>query len=414
MGWLFAAQALRAILQATYFLLLARGLGSSGLGQIAATLAVTALLLPFASLGSGSVMIMQTARQPSVVRTSWGNTILTTSVGGLFLIIVVTLALPLLIPQLDVRVVLLLAIAELYFVRISESAAQAFQGLEKMAASAATTVISSSFRVAFTGIFFFSGFSRTTTLWSMCYLLAAIASAVVAFAMVVRAVGAPRFDLLEARARLAEGLQFAIGSSATTAYTDIDKLMMARLATLNATGIYAAAYRIIGLSFMPVSALLLAAYPRFFRHGAGGICKTWSYSLRLLKASVVYCLLIGVLLFLAAPFAPRLLGSDFRGAVEILRWLALLPLLQAVYYMGADVLTGAGLQARRTRIQLCAAAANILMNMWLIPAHGAMGAAWSTLATYAALASGVWISAALARRGERKAMVASANPGLAG
>lgn len=48
--------------------------------------------------------------------------------------------------------------------------------------------------------------------------------------------------------------------------------MTRRLSALEASGVYGAAYRIIDVSFVPVSALFWSAYPSFSRRGARGIC----------------------------------------------------------------------------------------------------------------------------------------------
>jgi O-antigen/teichoic acid export membrane protein len=39
-------------------------------------------------------------------------------------------------------------------------------------------------------------------------------------------------------------------------------------------------------------------------------------------------------------------------------------------------------------VMLGSALANILLNMWLIPLHGAVGAAWASTATYFGVAAG--------------------------
>ena len=68
--------------------------------------------------------------------------------------------------------------------------------------------------------------------------------------------GLPKLSWPQARGEVREGFYFAASQTAQTVYNDIDKTMLARLSTLEATGIYGAAYRIIDVSFVPVSALL--------------------------------------------------------------------------------------------------------------------------------------------------------------
>lgn len=58
------------------------------------------------------------------------------------------------------------------------------------------------------------------------------------------------------------------------------------------TGIYGAAYRLIDVSLAPVSALLYAAFPNFFRVGVPGISSTLTYVRPLLKRALGYSLLV--------------------------------------------------------------------------------------------------------------------------
>lgn len=78
--------------------------------------------------------------------------------------------------------------------------------------------------------------------------------------------------------------------------------------------------------------------------------------------------------------------------VNALRWLAIIPLLGRIH-QGLDiVLTGAGRQGVRTAAQFTAAALNFGLNLWLIPRHGWLGAAWASIATDGTLAIMSWTS----------------------
>ena len=90
-------------------------------------------------------------------------------------------------------------------------------------------------------------------------------------------------------------------------------------------------------------------------------------------------------LFLFAPVVPHVLGKQYAQSISALRWLAVLPLLKTVHSFFADALTGAGYQRLRTMIQIAVALFNILINLWIIPAYSWLGAAWSSIASDAAL-----------------------------
>ncbi len=205
--------------------------------------------------------------------------------------------------------------------------------------------------------------------------------------------GRPKIALSHIRRQGFEGFTFSTGLSAQTIYNDIDKTMLARLGTLEATGIYAAAYRMIDVAFIPVRALLNAAYPGFFRSGKEGIRGTLRYSRSLLIRIVPYSLFAFAALMIGASIVPRILGVQYAHVTEALRWLSLLPILKTLHYFAADALTGAGYQGIRTAVQIGIAVFNVLLNFWIIPAYGWRGAAWSSLASDGLLAALLWLIA---------------------
>jgi len=101
-------------------------------------------------------------------------------------------------------------------------------------------------------------------------------------------------------------------------------------------------------------------------------------------------ILSSVAMFVAAPIIPLIAGHGFVESVAALRWLCLIPIFRSVHQMTGCALTGAGLQSYRTAAQFSAAGLNFGLNLWLIPRYGWHGAAWSSLATDAALGAMNW------------------------
>jgi O-antigen/teichoic acid export membrane protein len=168
--------------------------------------------------------------------------------------------------------------------------------------------------------------------------------------------------------------------------------LLARLATLEATGAYGAAYRLMDVAFLPVRSVLIAAYARFFQHGAQGVQATARYGRRLLTLGIGYGVVTAIAFYAAAPLLPMILGRDYEEAVGAVRWLALVPLLKTVHYFGADALTGAGYQGTRTLVLLIVAGGNFLLNLWLIPAYSWRGAAIATIVSDGMLGVIIWLT----------------------
>jgi O-antigen/teichoic acid export membrane protein len=194
---------------------------------------------------------------------------------------------------------------------------------------------------------------------------------------------------------LRQGSYFAVGLSAQSIYNDIDKTMLASLASVEATGLYAAAYRLIEVAFVPMRSLLDASYTRFFKAGKTGVKGTWLVARKLLPMMGGYGLVAAVGLYLCAPVVPWVLGPEYQMAVPALQWLAPIVLLKGLHYIAADTLTGADLQGYRSLTQIGVAALNIVLNLWLIPRYGWQGAVIASLASDGLLMVVLWLFVAL-------------------
>jgi O-antigen/teichoic acid export membrane protein len=179
------------------------------------------------------------------------------------------------------------------------------------------------------------------------------------------------------------------------------------------TGAYGAAYRLVDLVFLPVNSLLIAAYARFFQQGVRGVLATAHLARRLLAVAAGYSLAAAAALYLLAPLVPEVLGAEYREAIEIIRFLAILPVIKAIYYFGADALTGAGYQGVRTIIQVALAAINIGLNLVVIPLYSWKGAALATLVTEALLGLTIWLTIWLLATRERAGARPAATRGVA-
>jgi O-antigen/teichoic acid export membrane protein len=183
----------------------------------------------------------------------------------------------------------------------------------------------------------------------------------------------------------------------------VDKTMLSHYGMNRANGIYTTAYRIIDFATMPLYALRDAMIPRLFQAAREGIEPAAALGYRLLKRTLLLNLGFFVLLLLTAPLVPMVVGKGFLGSVAAVRWLAFIPVLRSIHQMTGTVLLASGYQRYRTANQLVAAAFNFLLNLWMIPHYGWMGAAWASLATDGALAAANWLTLEVLRRRDRQA-----------
>ena len=81
--WMMGGQGVRLVVQAFYFVVLARTLGVSGYGAFVGVMALVAIASPFVSLGTGSLLIKNTARSPDSFSRYFGYALaMTGMIGG--------------------------------------------------------------------------------------------------------------------------------------------------------------------------------------------------------------------------------------------------------------------------------------------------------------------------------------------
>src|SRR5438445_7295898 len=175
-------------------------------------------------------------------------------------------------------------------------------------------------------------------------------------------------------------------------------MIILRVSGFHTAGICASASRIVEITFTPVYSLLAAAYPQFFRYGLAGLGATVAFARPFVLGGALYGFVIGLALALAAPVLPLVLGESFAGAVEAVQWLALLPLLRALHYVGGDVLTGAGFQRLRTSLQIIVGAVAVSTAVWAIPLYSWRGAAMTAVAANLLLVAASWTAIVLMRK----------------
>lgn len=164
-------------------------------------------------------------------------------------------------------------------------------------------------------------------------------------------------------------------------FSSIDVMMLGSLSDSTQTGLYSAAYRILLLTlafyYMAIESIYpqLAAIPSSER----GFQTLWCY---LWKLMLIGLLVMGLMEALRKPLIMMFYGTAFAASVRLS-----MPILFAIplELCGSLLLTAliawdhSSLALAATTV---AALSNILLNLWLIPIYGAMGAAYATPVSY--------------------------------
>lgn len=385
--WMLLGQGVGMVVQALYFILIARSLRSQGYGAFIGVVSLVGILAPFAGLGTGNLLIKKVARDEDSFSRCWGNALLMVLISGIALLIVVLSISRVVFPAaVPFSLVFVIAVSDLFFSRVLGISEQAFQAFQRLDRTALVQAFPSVFKlIAIAGLIICVE-TPTVLQWGYLYLMSTVASTLIGVWLVNKELGAPIFTLAEMKAEIMEGFYFSVSHSARGVNNDIDKTMLARFSTLEATGTYGAAYRIMAVAFTPILSLLFAAYARFFQHGARGINGSLGFAKKIFPVAGGYGFVVGILLVIMSPLLPHILGVEYSDTANALRLLAPLPFLKAVQFFAGDALTGAGFQGLRSGLQVIVALFNFAINLWLIPSYGWHGAAWASIASDGLLA----------------------------
>jgi len=395
--WLLSSYVVRLLCQVGAFVLVARALGPRDFGLFVSIVALSAVLGRVASMGSSDLLVREASRS-GLVRELLGSATLFVMLVSIPLLGLIVALSGLFVEQPSTLVVLGVGAVHLLPERLILFFASLHLGTGEIWRSSLVEVAQGLLRLSAACVLFALG--GGLLMWTALYALSFAVLAVGVLIALQRGGFLPdlRAGLRGLPAFVREGWVFALGRLSTTAFSQLDKPMLAWLASPTIAGIYGAANRVIEAALLPLSALLVAAYRRHFQAGEQGLRESHAFALRMLPLSLGTAVLSGLALWLGAPILPLVLGEDYEQVVAAVRLLAALVLLHGLLGPVADALTGAGMQAHRTAIQCIALLVNLLLNFTLIPDYGIYGAIAATLLSTFLMVALAGLQHLLARR----------------
>ena len=377
---------LRTLGQSAVFLIVTRVLGVREYGAYSAVIALAMICGGFSMVGASLIMLRNVACDARSFSDNWGRTLaamLATAppLFGLYLLLVWML----LSGRGSWDNAVCFGIAEIISSPLILATVHAYQGHELMSSSARLILVPIILKIlaalALVLIKIIFNLDSLLTAWGALYMIASLVAVICNLRLVQRDFGVPLKPVWKGLgASIKEGWMFSFGSSAQKVYADVDKIMLARLATLEATGAYSAAYRIVDMSLVPMHALYASLTARYFRmgQGAGGLANGLQYGVTILPYPLVYALGAGLGISFLSYFLTFFLGGGYSDAATALRYLAWLPLVTIWRDLLQKTLVGAGHQGATLAAFSIAACSNLTLNLWLIPLYNWFGAIIST------------------------------------
>jgi PST family polysaccharide transporter len=144
---------------------------------------------------------------------------------------------------------------------------------------------------------------------------------------------------------------------------------------------FSAAEKIVRAIAALMTPISQSVYPHIARLSMQSPSSALDFVRKLLWGQGAVMCMLSVLLFMSAePLVRLLFGHGYSDGGDILRWLAVLPLLIGVSnVLGVQTMLNFGLQGAFGRIVLGCGLLNLLLLMLLVPRYGGLGAAASVV-----------------------------------
>lgn len=197
-----------------------------------------------------------------------------------------------------------------------------------------------------------------------------------------------RLDRAEAAGLLNDSWPLIASSLLVIVFMRLDQMMLAQLATIEDVGRYSAAIRVVELWVFLPSIVLRAIYPHLVAVSSDP-ARFESILRRVFHAALWGSIaLVAVNIFLVRWVVPVLYGPEYAQSVPIASVLLFCLLFMVSGEVRAQVLFILNLKKFHFPSALLGIVVLVVLNVWLIPLYGGIGAAVATLAGYAASAVG--------------------------
>jgi O-antigen/teichoic acid export membrane protein len=328
---------LRIGVQIVYFIIISRALGAASYGIFASISTIGALMSYFAALGSEQTLMRRTSGRPHEVPTAFGHSLVCLSLSVLPAGLVCYCAVKFVLhSQASPWAIVAIIAAEVFFGKFTGLASAAYISQEMAQRQSVINVVVSVIKLVGAVLAWKLTSPLSIESWAIYYCVSTAVGAMFAVTLVTYDLGRARFAFYPKE--ISDGLQFAVEMSSNAALRDFDKPLVVYVLGPEIGGLYAAASRLIETAAVPINAFAQTTYARYFQHARTGHDKAVEFGLRVLPIAVVLAIVISISLLTMAWVVPLILGPSYQGVVPLIQWLAVYPIVVAIYGTGSDLL----------------------------------------------------------------------------
>jgi O-antigen/teichoic acid export membrane protein len=389
---LVALRVLMPALAVGLVLMLSRYLGVEGLGRYTLAFSFLFLFNAIAPLGLGAIITRDGARDKAALSGMLSNAMTLGTIASLVLTIAMAGLAYLSDYDSGTRTAILILSLALLPCTIGLFQDSAFIALERMDYLALGTLVEYAIKVGIGMLLLLFGFGLDAVL--LLAVVGRVVGCIISAILLKRLELSTRwaYDPETVRRLMKLAPTFLLIGIFATLYWRIDIFMLSKLQPVEQVGYYGAAWRILELAMVLPQSLCLALYPQISASALSDLPRLQKIGRGAMRYLLAISLpaAIGVTL-LAEPILQLLYGPGFRTATYTLSVLILTLIPYGFVRYHAYVLLGANHQRVDLILNIVMSALNILLNFFLIPRYGHLGAAIATfisICAYGALQYG--------------------------
>lgn len=378
-GWLFGDHAIRMGVGLIVSVWMARYLGPEQFGLLSYAIAFVALFGAIAGLGLGGIVVRDLVRAPEIANDTLGTSFLLQIIGGLLAFFLAVVAIFIIRPddQLSILMVMVLG-----FAMVFKSTEVVKYWFESQVQSKYSVWVENS-------AFLFFACVKVVLILGQASLMAfvwALFAEGVVVAVGLLAMYAGRGGHLgkwrgcydRAISQLSRAWPIIMSGTFVLVNLSIDKVLLRHLSNSEELGLYAVANVLVAAWFFVPMAIGGSIVPRLTKHHLDDFATYEKLSRQAYRLFGLCSVLVAILIYL---FSERIVsflyGEIYSGASEVLAANSWAIIFISLVSLRGRLLIIEEKQINTAWLVFMGMVSNIILNVWLIPEHGAVGAAYA-------------------------------------
>ncbi len=380
-AYMTIASIVQKVISFVYFMIVARGLGAEGTGKYFFALSFTTIFVIFVDLGFTNVMVREGAKLKEKLSQYVSSILYIKIFFALFTYIAAVVTINLMGYEIETKYLVYVSGITMLFDSLHLSLYGVLRAIGNLKFEAIGMILSQAITLILGSIFLWYGYPLIFLM--IAFLIPSVLNALFALIIVVKKYHInlrPRYDRKILTYLIPIVIPFALAGIFGRVYSYIDSVLLSKLAGDIAVGWYSIPYKIAyAFQFIPL-ALVAALYPRFseyFVHDKKKLQTVFHYGLKyLLIISLPIAVGIGLL---SEDIVVLLFTEEYSNSIVPLQILIGGIVFSFINFVLGALLNACNKQTIQTTFIGIVMVINIILNVWLIPIFGVVGAAISAV-----------------------------------